>query len=543
MTGSLEQKGKAYEGTGGRRYAVGIYARLSVEGGGRKNESIQTQIEIASAYLEQQEDMVLYDCYTDLGRSGTDFDRPGFLRLMQDVRLRRINCIIVKDLSRFGRNHIETGNYLERIFPFLGVRFIAVADHFDTASDGKENDTISVNLKNLMNEMYARDIGMKVRSGKQMKREEGSYIGGIPPYGYCTERHMGRRCLIPEAGTAEVVRMIYEQFLAGRSMQEIRLRLYEEGIHSPRDYRNSGHVYRQEGEPLREWTEGTIRAMLANPVYRGGSHMAIIDERVFSRAAFRLGYKDTGRTQDTGKKTGLSQYTVDHRDIFDGILFCGECGRRMSRTSAIRASDCGRPVRRDYYSCPASHRIDAFRCGCRNSSGDMLARVTALAVRQLFFLSGLSAGELAAAMQRELDGRRKETEEQLEQMDKEQKGIRVKESERYAGYRLGAMSREYFIRRREEASSRLEELKQKHRGMERRLEQIDVVLKEWEICMQLLLDSGWEHSGREEYGRGPLAGKETAVLQALIGSLIWKIEVYSNQYVRVSFTVRRERKG
>ena len=115
--------------THGRIYLVGIYARLSVDGekacgqgNSRKNESIETQIEIAKAYASQQEDMVVVDCYTDIGKTGTNFEREGFERLMRDVRTRRIDCVIVKDLSRFGRNHVETGNYIEKIFPFLGVR-------------------------------------------------------------------------------------------------------------------------------------------------------------------------------------------------------------------------------------------------------------------------------------------------------------------------------------------------------------------------------------------------------------------------------------
>ena len=110
----------------GKVYSAGIYARLSVEGDERKNESIEAQIAIAEAFLETREDIELFDCYVDLGKSGTNFDREGFARLMQDVRDRKVDCVVVKDLSRFGRNHIEMGNYLERIFPFLGVRFIAV---------------------------------------------------------------------------------------------------------------------------------------------------------------------------------------------------------------------------------------------------------------------------------------------------------------------------------------------------------------------------------------------------------------------------------
>lgn len=160
-------------------YSVGIYARLSVDSGERKNESIETQMEIAKAFVKSQSDMMIFDCYSDIGKTGTNFEREGFERMMRDVRMRKIDCIIVKDLSRFGRNHIETGNYIEKIFPFMGVRFIAVTDHFDSMNISGQNETLGVNLKNLVNEMYARDIALKVKSSRKAKWEQGSYTGGI----------------------------------------------------------------------------------------------------------------------------------------------------------------------------------------------------------------------------------------------------------------------------------------------------------------------------------------------------------------------------
>ena len=165
-------------------YSVGIYARLSVDSSERKNESIETQIEIAKAFVKSQSDMILFDCYSDIGKTGTNFKREGFEHMMHDVRMRKIDCIIVKDLSRFGRNHIETGNYIEKIFPFMGVRFIAVTDNFDSMNLSGQNEIMSINLKNLVNEMYARDIALKVKSSRKAKWAQGSYTGGLPPYGY-----------------------------------------------------------------------------------------------------------------------------------------------------------------------------------------------------------------------------------------------------------------------------------------------------------------------------------------------------------------------
>ncbi len=173
-----------------RRYKAGIYARLSSDHGCKacgqasKNESVEVQVEIAKKFVEEfngqknGEVIDVVECYTDLGKTGSNFEREGFLRLLQDIRLGEINCVIVKDLSRFGRNYLEAGNYIEKIFPFLGVRFIAVADGFDTGKEGNENKqmstAIAVEIKNLVNDMYAKDFSKKAKLHLKQRREEGS---------------------------------------------------------------------------------------------------------------------------------------------------------------------------------------------------------------------------------------------------------------------------------------------------------------------------------------------------------------------------------
>lgn len=273
-----------------KMYSVGIYARLSVNGNERKNESVETQVEIAKAFIGEHEDMVLVGCYTDIGKTGTDFAREGFERMMCDVRKRRIDCIVVKDLSRFGRNHIETGNYIEKIFPFLGVRFIAVTDNFDSMDLSGGNDIWGVNLKNLVNEMYAKDIGIKVKSAKKIRQEQGSYTGGKPPYGYRAQRVGDKRCLCAEEDCADVVRNIFGLFLGGRSINEIVAWLYVSSIATPMDYYRAGKLYYGENEQSRQWTKGTVKKILTNPVYTGclpygHSHEAIIGEEMFLKAA------------------------------------------------------------------------------------------------------------------------------------------------------------------------------------------------------------------------------------------------------------------
>ena len=153
-------------------YSVGIYARLSVDNHDGKETSIDSQIAMGKEYIKDQLDLKLYDCYSDLGMTGTNFERQGFERLMQDIRDGYVNCVIVKDFSRFGRNYIETGNYIEKIFPFMGVRFIAITDYFDSARPADHNQRLSMNLKNIVNELYAKDIAQKVTASKMMKMQQ-----------------------------------------------------------------------------------------------------------------------------------------------------------------------------------------------------------------------------------------------------------------------------------------------------------------------------------------------------------------------------------
>lgn len=247
-----------------KMYSVGIYARLSVDSDERKNESIETQVEIAKEFIGRQGDMILYDSYVDLGKTGTNFNREGFERMMCDVRMRRIDCIVVKDLSRFGRNHIETGNYIEKIFPFMGVRFIAVTDNFDSMNISGQDETLSVNLKNLINEMYAKDIALKVKSSRKAQWEQGSYMGGVPPYGYRIKRIDGKRCLLVEEITSDIVKKIYDLFLSGRNMAEIVVWLYENGIVRPSEYHRTGQIYFQDKEKSLEWPKRSVKAVLTN---------------------------------------------------------------------------------------------------------------------------------------------------------------------------------------------------------------------------------------------------------------------------------------
>lgn len=250
---------------GQKKYQVGIYARLSVKGNERKEESIDTQIAICREYINNNPDMLWIDSYIDIGKSGMNFHRNGFIKMIEEAKEGKINCIIAKDLSRIGRNHVETGYYVEKFLTEYHIRVITVNDSFDSFQWGEDEEIFS--LKNLVNEMYARDISRKVASAKQQQWERGEYIGGIPPYGYqITTTGEGRKLEIEEE-TAEIVREIYEWYSDRKEIKEIVKILHQRNINPPREYRKTGKVTK--ASDVKYWSVTGIKQMLTNPIYLG----------------------------------------------------------------------------------------------------------------------------------------------------------------------------------------------------------------------------------------------------------------------------------
>ena len=256
------------QGASSRFYLTGLYLRLSHEeamGG----VSLKNQKEFLLRFAEGQKDLIITDIYSDNGETGTSFERPEWNRLMEDVRQKRINCIIVKDLSRLGRNYIESGDYLETVFPSLGVRFIAVTDHYDT-NDLNEDDLppFSIMVKGIINEAYARDISRKISTIREIQRNKGQYYGNIPPYGYLKDPQDPRHLLInPE--TAPVVRQIFQWKQNGLSYSEIARRLNEKSIPAPMRYQFLSGAVKAERFEHSIWQRMTIRVILENRTYTG----------------------------------------------------------------------------------------------------------------------------------------------------------------------------------------------------------------------------------------------------------------------------------
>ncbi len=364
-----------------RHYKAGIYARLSSDQDMKKNESIEVQIEIARKFVEQwnmnhQDKMEVVQCYMDLGKTGTNFERDAFKQLMQDIRLGDINCVIVKDLSRFGRNYLEAGNYIEKIFPFMGVRFIAVADGYDTGTQGSHTGQMVSEIKNLVNDMYARDFSKKAKLSLAQRRKEGSYVGGPAPYGYETFQDGRIRRLRPDENTAEIVRIIYKKFVETESYQAVADYLNVRRINTPGVYRKDKEVYCPPGKNYRGWDRVVIELILKRETYLGNlvqgktsisakkeenrihkseaewvrrenTHEALIDCELYEKTV-EIRYRIRERSRSYKHPT---KGCPIEENIFDKVLYCGVCGKKMTRNSYVQKYMDGRKQRKDGYFC------------------------------------------------------------------------------------------------------------------------------------------------------------------------------------------------
>ena len=258
-------------------YIAGIYARLSQERKEAyrdKSNSLEMQEELC-INAANEKDIKILRVYKDYEYSGTNFKRPAFIEMMEDIRTGRINCIIVKDMSRFGREYLEIANYIEKVFPFLGVRFISVNDNLDTKDGIKSDQSYEIAIKNIFNDLYAKDISKKIKASKEIKMKQGSFIGAMAPYGYKVDKIDGKRVLVMDEKAADVVRLIFYMASQGKSNMQIARELTKTYT-TPDEYKRTGKIFKDK-EDTKQWDISYISKMLSDEVYIGN-----LIQRVYS---------------------------------------------------------------------------------------------------------------------------------------------------------------------------------------------------------------------------------------------------------------------
>ena len=443
-------------------YHAAIYVRLSKEDGDvasaakAESNSISNQKNLIKDFLKDKDDIIVVSERVDDGYSGSNFERPGFQMMMDDIRRGTVDCVIVKDLSRFGREYIDSGKYIERLFPALGVRFIAVNDHIDSNEESSRDDIV-VPFKNLMNDAYCRDISIKIRSHLEVKRRNGEYIGAFTPYGYKKDEN-DRSRLVPDLYAAGVVKDIFRMKLHGMSQTAIADCLNEQGILSPMEYKHSLGIRIQDNfktHEQAEWSSMSVRRVLENEVYVGtltqgkhstpnhkikkimdkpeeewirieGNHEPVISKREFAIVQRLLG-------MDT--RTSPNE---DEVYVLSGLAVCADCGAPMIK----RNVPAGGKVY-SYYIC--SKNAATKQCGTHRIPKDKLERLV-FDVLKTHIASVLDAGRILAYINtvpfQELEI--KELERQKEAKEQEIQRCRELRDMLYEDLKEGIVSKEDY---------------------------------------------------------------------------------------------------
>ena len=509
-----------------------LYLRLSRDDGDKEESgSITGQRELLRDYISQHPELREYAIRIDDGFSGSTFERPGFQKMIEDVKAGRTDCIVVKDLSRFGRNYLDAGEYIEKIFPFLGVRFIAVNDNYDSLGEKKSSDDLIIPFKNLINEAYCRDISMKIRSQLEIKRKNGQFLGSFAAFGYLKDEQ-DKNKLVVDQYAADIVRDIFKWKLEGISPQDIADALNKLGILSPMEYKRSlGMKYTTSFKTSAKaaWSAGTVIRILKNPIYTGvliqgkettpsykvhkriakdksewtvieDSHEAIISEIDFDSVQKVLKC-DTRRSPDD-KAVGL----------FSGMLFCGDCGASMVRKTVPAGEK-----KYVYYVCSA-HKQDKS-CSPHRMRDTALEEIVLDSLRQhirevvnmseLLDITDTAPLRTAQAqkVQRQLDKKR----EEYEKLQKLLMSL-------YENLTDGVIDREEYARLKASFTARADEAERQMDALRESLNDIQ--------------SHGAENVWMNEFiKRQELASLDRAVVVALID----KILIHSNDMVEIIY--------
>ena len=334
-------------------YHAAVYVRLSKEDGDvadakkAESNSISNQKSLITHFLEDKDDIKVVSVYEDDGYTGSNFDRPGFRKMMAEIESGRINCCVVKDLSRFGREYISAGNYIQRVFPALGVRFIAINDNVDTIDTLNPVNEIVIPFKNLVNDAFCLDTSIKIRSQLDAKRRQGEFVGSFCPYGYQKDPKDHNR-LIPDETAAFTVRKIFAMIQSGLSLEAVSDSLNAEGVKSPAEYKRSlgmNYTCNFASGDAPKWSHVTVRRIATNPVYVGtlvqgavstpshkvkkrivrdmedrkNTHKAIVNLKTFETVQRLLG---------TDMRTAPGRKGVY---LMSGLCRCADCGSVMTR--------------------------------------------------------------------------------------------------------------------------------------------------------------------------------------------------------------------
>lgn len=340
-----------------KSYMAAVYLRLSKEdedllqkADKKESDSIANQKALILHTLDSMPEVTLFDIYIDDGYTGLNFERPEFRRMYGDICSGKVNMVIVKDLSRLGRDYIDSGRYVQKVFPSLKVRFVSVLDHYDSLTASQSDTNLLIPVKNFVNDSYSRDISGKVRSHQEVMRENGLYVGSFVAYGYKKSEENKNR-IEPDAYSADIVKKIFAWKLSGMSAERIALKLNQLGVMAPSEYKRFQGINYKSGFQTKtkaRWTTKTVIRILKNRIYIG-----VMEQGKREKVNYKLNKVVDKPEEEWAAVTGVHEAIIDRTDfenvsrllsmdiikapedensyLFSGVLFCSECGRSMVR--------------------------------------------------------------------------------------------------------------------------------------------------------------------------------------------------------------------
>lgn len=521
-------------------YKAAIYTRLSndrTEEWRAKSSSIETQVLACKEYA-LNENIEIVSIYTDYEYSGTNFDRPEFQQMMADIKSRRINCIIIRDLSRLGREYLEMGRLIDKVFPFLGVRFISVSDKVDTIKEIDSKKSFEVTLKNIINDMYAKDISVKVKTSKHNRARNGYFIGSVPPFGYKVLKLKEGQKLEVDENVSHIVKEIFKLSLAGKSQYDVTRYLNEKGYTTAMTYYKTGRLYREEGDS--EWYVGTVSKLLTNVVYTGTlvqgvkqqnlakgvkQHYVNEEEHIVAPNAHEAiiskeDYEELQRIRKERKANHYFSYPThdferDYENRFKNLVINNKTGKSLYRRTRIYGKNHNRlcyMFQNDIYtgSINPEKKVFVMERDLDKAISEKISEFLAVATNEKTFTK-----RVVGRFDKSIEQSRKVTQKLYLKIEKEEGNIK----KAYEEYSLGKSNRDKYSMKREVALGHIGTIKSEIIAMEQQI-------SEKEEAKKKAVD--WIADVFKSKGLEKLPGE-------LIQSLVEKIVVYGKHNFEVVF--------
>lgn len=530
-----------------KAYEAAVYLRLSKEDGdlcddSRKEESnsITNQKRLIHDFLKDRENIHVFKEYVDDGYTGSDFERPAFQEMIKDMEAGKVDLIIVKDLSRFGREYIEAGRYLQKVFPSWGVRFIAVTDHYDSLTAGRTEKNIVIPVKNFVNDAYSADLSVKIKSHLESKRENGEYTGAYVSYGFIKDKEDNNRLMIdPVAG--ENVKLIFQWKMDGMSNSRIAEKLNILGILAPADYKRSLGIRYKSGfqkNLYSRWSPVAVGRILSNPLCKGlvvqGRRERINHKikkmvakpeteqsRFFREDLALIGEKQFDTMQELLRKDTRTNPGEEGAYPFSGLLFCPDCGRQMIRRKTTHK---GRQT--VFYICK-TYNVEKSCTRHSIKEQELLFLVTQALKEQARMIA--DAKEILKAAEHAMEGMQPFSfaDSRLPELNREFTESTGILAGLYTDWMEGILSEEEYGEMQNLYSARCEELKAQIKARKDREGKAEETIREARHWLEEFKDmENW-----------PLDG-EGCIRRSFLHSLIEKIWVYEGKRVEFSFRYR-----